>query len=533
MTDAIFVVGSDSNDGRCEGDGSNFYNSWPSILIGHDGSVVWVNYLRFTNITIPPGSIITDVYLHLRAYNSLSGTTVYSNIWIEDADNPGAPSTGSDLLTRLASAQGPVAWDNIAAWINNTWYDSPSFISLLQDHIDRAGWESGFSINIIIEDDGSDSGAYREGSSRYWGTASDPELHVSYTSPPLPDINDQIAISESQSLLIEFIGELNNFEDIAAIESIQIELEDLPEPSVFDQLVISENIQIGLDKQISIDEALALSENFAVELYSFLHEPQSGDDIALSEYIETDLEQLIEPQAAENIALTESAQIDPLELKIDVGEDLALTEFVLGAPILAETAEAIQVSDLMESFNWSIWFAANKYKSISRYFMTLTGEADATTDFTIPISSFQARKRTDNPTYISATIPSFNYAEQIQDRANGEIIITLGYEISGTIEFEEEILRATIEEIRPDEGGESRAITISGSKTQSFINQVATILNPIYRSIQSGNIVYRFAQIDPWVNPGDTCIVGEDTFTIDYIIYMVNSYQTVMEIREG
>ncbi len=174
-----------------------------------------------------------------------------------------------------------------------------------------------------------------------------------------------------------------------------------------------------------------------------------------------------------------------------------------------------------------------KRLAISRFFLTITGTADGTTNVTIPISSFQARKRTGNPTYVSAIVPGFEYAGQISDRANGELIITIGYEIDGILEFTEEILRVTLEDIRTDEGPTRRAISLSGTKTETYTNQVATVSKSVYRSIQAGNLVHRFAHVDPFLNPGDTCRTDDDEFTVDYIIYQVNAYGTIMEVREG
>ena len=298
-----------------------------------------------------------------------------------------------------------------------------------------------------------------------------------------------------------------------------------------DLIVISESISFELEftGELQNQESIALTESVKGVLEFTGDAGSHNDQIALSEYNDIFLDGMF--YAEENIGVEENANA-ALSIEIDVAENIGVAEAVF-FPIFVDNAEGVQVADAITAFNWSVWFAANKDKAISRYFLTLTGEADATTDFLIPTSNFQARKRTGNPTYISATIPGYNYAQEISDRANGEIIISIGYEIDGVVELEEEILRASLEEIRPDDGGINRAITLSGNKTQSFINQTATIENPIYRSIQSGNIVYRFAHIDPWINPGDTCIVGEDSFTVDYIIYMVNSYQTVMEIREG
>ena len=194
---------------------------------------------------------------------------------------------------------------------------------------------------------------------------------------------------------------------------------------------------------------------------------------------------------------------------------------------------AMAIADAMEVFNWSTWFNLNKNKAIQRFYLTITGAADSTTDIEVPISSFQARKRTENPTYVSVVVPDFEYMAEITRRANGELVITIGYEIDGSLQFTEEILRVALEDIRTDEGANRRAISLSGTKTETYTTQIATLEKSVYRSIQKGNLVHRFAHVDPFLNPGDTCRIDDDEFTVDYIIYQVNAYGTIMEVREG
>jgi len=74
-----------------------------------------------------------------------------------------------------------VAWNNVGGWSIDTWYDSPSIVSILQTQIDKVGWASGQNLTIHLVDNSSTSGAERSGRSRDYGTAYSAELIVNYT----------------------------------------------------------------------------------------------------------------------------------------------------------------------------------------------------------------------------------------------------------------------------------------------------------------------------------------------------------------
>jgi hypothetical protein len=168
-----------------------------------------------------------------------------------------------------------------------------------------------------------------------------------------------------------------------------------------------------------------------------------------------------------------------------------------------------------------------------RYFCTLTGAADDTTDLTIAMPTFQARKRDGEATYLSVTVSGFDLAEQIADRANGQLIIEMAYFVNSVEQLREEILRVDLENIRTDQGPKNRSITLTGHRTETFGNQVATLTDPIYKFVSEGIRRYRFAIPDPFINPGDTCVVGEDEFRVGYISYIVSNRYRQMEITEA
>jgi type IV pilus assembly protein PilY1 len=183
-------VGVSADDIRVHWTGS----AWSAVLgaaqvyVGYynDNYYKWGSGMRFTNITIPKGSNITAAYLTIRADASRSGTTVYSKVRGEDADNPAQFSDITDYWDRPRSS-AEVNWDGIPEWTLDSEYNSPDIKTVIQEIIDRAGWVSGNDLVIFWDDhdDRSDhaSGCSRRGYSYDGSSAKAPKLHIEYIPP--------------------------------------------------------------------------------------------------------------------------------------------------------------------------------------------------------------------------------------------------------------------------------------------------------------------------------------------------------------
>lgn len=164
------------------------------------------------------------------------------------------------------------------------------------------------------------------------------------------------------------------------------------------------------------------------------------------------------------------------------------------------------------------------------YTFVLTGENDGTTDITIPISSFQARLRSGDPTYLSVVIPGTDYAGAISARPNGEMIVYMNYYSGELLLQKEEIIRADLENINTSKGAKSRSIVLTGHKTMTTGGKTITLRNPTYRNLYQGKYTYRCATPDIFLRPGDTVICGDDAFDVELITYVVSVAQQSMEI---
>jgi hypothetical protein len=115
-----------------------------------DASTEYVG-MRFTNITIPPGSTITSAAMGVVP----SGTGEDEPnvlIWLEDADDCAAFTTGASNITTRAATTATVAWSSTDLGASgSSYHDTPSLVTPLQEVVDRAGWASGNDLCVIIQ----------------------------------------------------------------------------------------------------------------------------------------------------------------------------------------------------------------------------------------------------------------------------------------------------------------------------------------------------------------------------------------------
>lgn len=169
--------------------------------------------------------------------------------------------------------------------------------------------------------------------------------------------------------------------------------------------------------------------------------------------------------------------------------------------------------------------------AIVRYFLTITGDADNTTDVQIPMSSFQARRRNDAPTYLSVVIPSINFADEIISRSNGFVRIDQAYTYQNEIVLKKTIIETTIDRVDTDQGGKNRSVTLVGYKTDSYNPKSVALEYATYRSFRNGTLRYRLAKPYIFLNPGDTVTIGNDTFKIGVISYAISVKNKLIEIE--
>ena len=136
--------------------------------------------LRYNNITIPQGATITNAYLQFTANKNGSGN-VSLRVRGNDVDNAVTfSSVNGDVFTNRARTTANVIWTPGNWSIGNSGQAqrTPDISSVVQEVIDRGGWQSGNSLALLITSTIGYDGNERSGDAFSGNPA---QLHVEYT----------------------------------------------------------------------------------------------------------------------------------------------------------------------------------------------------------------------------------------------------------------------------------------------------------------------------------------------------------------
>jgi len=170
------------------------------LNMANDGTKVQTVGIRFTDIDIPQGAIITSAYLQFRADEADSGATSLL-IRGEDADNAAAFANLTNNVSSRTQTDAAVGWSP-AAWTTvgeaGLAQRTPDLSGIVQEVVGRAGWSALNDMAFIITGTGTRTAESFEG-----GAAKAPLLHIEYvvggppTEPGVGSISiDDVAISE-------------------------------------------------------------------------------------------------------------------------------------------------------------------------------------------------------------------------------------------------------------------------------------------------------------------------------------------------
>jgi len=195
-----------------------------------------------------------------------------------------------------------------------------------------------------------------------------------------------------------------------------------------------------------------------------------------------------------------------------------------------ETARSMAAQAGVLADFWSDFLRVYCDRIAIRYTLTLSdGVLD---DIIIPISSFQGRFRTGDPTYLSVVVPGNDQYADIAARDEGALILTMQYLVDGVVYHAENICTVDLEDIRIDEGASSVSVSLSGHRTVTHAAKTTQLTGAAYKAVYDGKIRYRCTP-ELYLRPGDTVTVGDDTFTAGMISWTVDPSQQTMEVEEA
>lgn len=205
----------------------------------------------------------------------------------------------------------------------------------------------------------------------------------------------------------------------------------------------------------------------------------------------------------------------------------------LGLEGYRSTADTAGVADTIEAFNWTRFLAQNAELALRLFYCVLSGDADGTTDLTLPISSFQARVRTGEPSYLSVVVPSVDYAADVSARQNGTLRVDMAYLVGGVEYHRETIARGLLTNIRKDEGSKSASMTLTAYQTETFVAKSVTLVGVTYKSTDNGKRTFRLSWPDLYLKPGDTAVYGADSITVGMLSFTISSSGQNAEVQEA
>ena len=179
------LIINNSDDGfEYDGQNGTYATSASNMRLGNrSGSSsygdTWAG-LRFTTVPIPQGATISSANILVVAYNN-SSSQVSLKIYAEAVDNSTTFSNADNNFRNRISTTAQVDWDINSNWVSGTTYSSVDISSIIQEIVNRPGWSINNSINIIIKDDGSNSGNHKNIYQNNGSNTYAPKLDVSYS----------------------------------------------------------------------------------------------------------------------------------------------------------------------------------------------------------------------------------------------------------------------------------------------------------------------------------------------------------------
>jgi curved DNA-binding protein CbpA len=298
--------------------------------------------LRFQNITIPQGTTIDSAFIVVTSHEAKTAEDVALLTIVADASDNATTFDMESLITDRTETSASVDWTVDEEWGLWTTHRTPDVKSIVQEMINRSGWESGNAIAFIIK--GSDEqGASEFENAREWESfenIADPEeggdgvnhpervpkLEIYYTAP-------------SYSLVIP----------IRKTGETQIEVED-------ENDVVIDTITID----ISTDDAEQENDEMDTTIDDDIDAGWEGDDFnVLTAGMR--FQNVTIPQGA----VIESAYIEVTSHEAKTAEDVAFLEIVAEASdnaatfdmesLISDRAETTASVDWTVDEEWGLW----------------------------------------------------------------------------------------------------------------------------------------------------------------------------------
>nr|WP_100643405.1 PilC/PilY family type IV pilus protein [Alteromonas facilis] len=173
-----YQVSSNRNNAEERPDG---YQSTGSELTFDSGNNAYIA-ARFRNVNLPQGATISEAYIEFTAYQTDTGNGASMTIAAADEDDPKGFNNYKRYTLRDKSKTASVTWSNIPSFYKNSVYKTPSLVPIVQQIVNRTGWQANNDMMFIFSNFTGDRGAYS-----YKGKPSgSPVLVIKYQGNAIP-----------------------------------------------------------------------------------------------------------------------------------------------------------------------------------------------------------------------------------------------------------------------------------------------------------------------------------------------------------
>jgi hypothetical protein len=137
----------------------------------------YVPGMRFAAVQVPVGAEIQSATLEICAYKRGLSGQIQATLYGEATDDAADFGQSGRVVSKLPKTDASQPWNwGGDAWTANTWYTSPDLSALIQEIVDRPGWEAGNGIALVYSVV-SYGGQKRE----FWAYDGDPEKAAKLT----------------------------------------------------------------------------------------------------------------------------------------------------------------------------------------------------------------------------------------------------------------------------------------------------------------------------------------------------------------
>jgi type IV pilus assembly protein PilY1 len=178
VTPEMVVSISDENDDAHEIAASVSLSGEPLVL--SQGKQTLFTGLRFQNLNIPQGAVITSAFIRFTSHAFNSAETVMTIDAELSADSAAFSNTESDLSSRTLSTN-TIIWDTDNGFpLAGQTVSTPELSSLVQEIVDQSDWCGGNDMSFIIRSTGATASSARQALSFEEGSGRSPQLVIKY-----------------------------------------------------------------------------------------------------------------------------------------------------------------------------------------------------------------------------------------------------------------------------------------------------------------------------------------------------------------